>query len=185
MVERITREPLAAYAKRTLFDPLGFRSTSYVWSAELDPRIATGHDAAGRRLERSRYAHANAAYTLYTTAGEYAKFMALIMEPGRQDGFSLSAKMTDEMLARSVRMDSRDVIDRPGRSLGVSAYRGLGWVVDETISGDIAYHSGSNQTGFTCYSQFDRRRGSGIVIMTNGKGGSELWTRLISAVGDL
>lgn len=182
VVEHITQEPLATYAKRNLFDPLGLESTSYVWSEAFDPRIAGGHDSAGKALKRSRYAHANAAYTLYTTPDEYAKLLVRIM---KADGFPLSAKMTDEMLARHVRMDTREVIDRPGRSLGLSPHRGLGWVIDATITGDIVYHSGSNQTGFTCYAQFNRREGSGIVIMTNGRNGSELWTRLISAVGDL
>ncbi len=184
VVERITREPLAAYAKRNLFDPLGLASTSFVWSENLNPQIACGHDPSGNRLKRGRYTHANAAYTLYTTPDEYAKFLIKIINPAPADGFSLSGKMTDEMLTRHVRMDAREVIDRPGRSLGLSAYRGLGWVIDSTITGDIVYHSGSNQTGFTCYCQFNRREGSGIVIMTNGKNGSDLWSKLISAVGD-
>lgn len=185
VVEHITQEPLQAYAKRNLFDPLGLESTSYIWTEDLGPRIATGHDTSGACLKRSRYAHADAAYTLYTTADDYAKFIAKIMKPSQSDGFSLSDQMTNEMLTRQVRMDAREVIDRPGRSLGLSAYRGLGWVIDATITGDIVYHSGSNQTGFTCYSQFNRREGSGIVIMTNGKNGSDLWSRLISAIGDL
>lgn len=185
VVEKITHEPLAAYAKRNLFDRLGMASSSFVWNAGLAPRIATGHDAAGACLARSRYTHADAAYTLYTTAGDYARFIAGIMDPGPAGGFPLSAAMTDEMLKRQVRMDTREAIDRPGRRLGLLAYRGLGWAIDATITGDIAYHSGSNQTGFTCYAQFSRKQGSGIVIMTNGKGGSELWTRLIAAVGDL
>ena len=185
VVEHITREPLATYAKRNLFDPLGLESTSYIWTEELGPRIATGHDTSGACLTRSRYAHADAAYTLYTTADDYAKFIAKIMGPDQVDGFSLSDEMTNEMFRQQVRMDAREVIDRPGRSLGLSAYRGLGWVIDATITGDIVYHSGSNQTGFTCYSQFNRREGSGIVIMTNGKNGTDLWSRLISAIGDL
>jgi CubicO group peptidase (beta-lactamase class C family) len=185
VVEHITGEPLAAYAKRNLFDKLGLRSTSFVWTEDLAPRIATGHDAAGACLRRSKYAHANAAYTLYTTPDEYAKFIIHIMKANKADEFSLSAEMTGDMLAHQVRMDTREVIDRPGRCLGLCAYRGLGWAIDATIEGDIVYHSGSNQTGFTCYSQFNMREGSGIVIMTNGKNGSDLWSRLISAVGDL
>lgn len=185
VVERITGEALAAYAKRDLFDKLGLASTSFIWTEELAPRIATGHDAAGAGLTRSRYTHANAAYTLYTTPGDYAKFIVRILKPGRADRYSLSGEMAREMVTRQVRMDTREVIDRPGRSLGLCAYRGLGWVIDETISGEIVYHSGSNQTGFTCYAQFNGRDGSGIVIMTNGKNGSDLWGRLVSAVGDL
>jgi CubicO group peptidase (beta-lactamase class C family) len=185
VVEHITREPLAALAEHELFDKLGLASTSFVWSERLDPQIATGHDAAGVALPRSRYTHANAAYTLYTTPADYARFIIRIMKANGGGEPSLSAEMTDEMLAHQARMDTREVIDRPGRSLGLCAYRGLGWAIDATTAGDIAYHSGSNQTGFTCYSQFNRREGSGIVIMTNGKNGSELWSRLISAVGDL
>ncbi len=185
VAERITREPLAAYARRNLFDKIGMASSSFIWTEDLGPRIATGHDTSGACLTRSCYAHADAAYTLYTTADDYARFIARLMRPDQVDGFSLSAAMTNEMFRQQVRMDTRDVIDRPGRRLGLSAYRGLGWVIDATITGDIVYHSGSNQTGFTCYSQFNRREGSGIVIMTNGKNGSELWNRLIGAVGDL
>jgi hypothetical protein len=86
---------------------------------------------------------------------------------------------------KAIRVDVRDVIDRPGRALGLFSFRGLGWGIDSTITGDIIYHSGSNQSGFRCYSQFNMRDGSGIVIMTNGDNGSELWTRLISLTGDL
>jgi CubicO group peptidase (beta-lactamase class C family) len=185
VVEHITQEPLATYAKHNLFDPFGLSSTSFVWTENLDARIATGHDLSGTCLKRSKYTHANAAYTLYTTPDEYAKFIVNVMKPNKADEFSLSAKMTNEMVTHQVRMDVRDVIDRPGRSLGLVAYRGLGWVIDSTITGDIVYHGGFNQTGFACYSQFNMREGSGIVIMTNGKNGSDLWTRLISAVGDL
>jgi hypothetical protein len=77
------------------------------------------------------------------------------------------------------------VIDRPGRNLGLQGFRGLGWAIDSTITGDVVYHSGANQTGFRCYSQFSPKDGSGIVIMTNGENGSELWQRLIKVIGDL
>jgi hypothetical protein len=107
------------------------------------------------------------------------------MKHNHSDELSLSEGMKNEMLKHQIRADVRDVIDRPGRSLGLYSFRGLGWGIDSTITGDIVYHSGSNQTGFRCYSQFNIREGSGIVIMTNGQNGGELWSRLISVVGDL
>jgi len=185
VVEHITQEPLETYAKRNLFDKLGFESTSFIWTAKINPQIAVGHDTSGNCNKRSHYKHSNAAYTLYTTPDEYAKFLIEIMRKNNQDEFSLSKKMTNEMLSHQVRVDVREVVDRPGRSLGLFSFRGLGWGIDSTITGDIIYHSGANQTGFRCYSQFNVREGSGIVIMTNGQNGSELWSRLISAVGDL
>jgi len=185
VIEQITHQPLELFAKQNLFDKLGFKSTGFVWTDALDQQIATGHDASGNCKQRSRYKHSDAAYTLLTTSDEYAKFIIEIMKPDNQDKFSLSKTMISEMLKHQIRVDVRDVVDRPGRALGLFSFRGLGWGIDSTITGDIIYHSGSNQSGFRCYSQFNIREGSGIVIMTNGDNGSELWTRLISLTGDL
>jgi len=185
VIEHIILESLESFAKRTLFDKLGFESTSYVWTEHLNPKIATGHDTSGNCKERSKYLHSNAAYTLYTTSDEYAKFIIETMNPDNENDFSLSEEITKEMLIHQVRVDTRDVIDRPGRNLGLQGFRGLGWGIDSTITGDVVYHSGSNQTGFRCYSQFSPKDGSGIVIMTNGENGGELWQRIIKVIGDL
>ncbi|NWF88057.1 MAG: beta-lactamase family protein, partial [Ignavibacteriaceae bacterium] len=177
-------QTLQQLAQSKLFDKLGLESASFVWTENLDQQIAGGHDTSGNLKEKSKYLHANSAYTLYTTSQDYAKFIIEVMNPAGSE-FSLSQQLTSEMLNHQVRMDSRDVIDRPGRNLSLFAYRGLGWVIDSTITGNIVYHSGSNQTGFRCYSQFDPQEGNGIVIMTNGENGSELWRRLIKVLGDL
>jgi CubicO group peptidase (beta-lactamase class C family) len=185
VVEHITQESLESLARRNLFEKLGFESTSFIWTEKLNSQIATGHDALGNCISRGNYKHSNAAYTLYTTPDEYSRFIIEIMNPNNSDDFGLSKKTIHEMLEHQIRADVRDVVDRPGRSLGLFSFRGLGWGIDSTITGDIVYHSGANQTGFRCYSQFNMREGSGIVIMTNGQNGSELWSRLISVVGDL
>ena len=185
VVEHITQEPLEVFAKHELFNKLGFKSTSFVWTKQLDSQIATGHNNLGKCNKRSKYTHADAAYTLYTTPDEYAKFIIEIMKPDSTGKVSLSNDLITEMLSHQIRSDVRDVIDRPGHAIGLFSYRGLGWGIDSTITGNIIYHSGANRTGFRCYSQFDREEGSGIVIMTNSENGSKLWERLISAVGDL
>ncbi|MBP6671608.1 MAG: serine hydrolase [Bacteroidetes bacterium] len=181
VVEHITKEPLASLAQRMLFDKLGLHHTGFVWTGALDPYIAAGHDDSGKRKERNRYLRGNAAYTLYTTPDEYARIIINIMRPGPL----LSSAMRNEMLSHQFRSDVREVTDRPGKALGLFSFRGLGWAIDSTITGNIVYHSGSNQTGFRCYSQFDPQNGTGIVIMTNGDNGSELWQRLVSIIGDL
>lgn len=184
VIEQITGEPLERLARRLLFEPLGLKESSFLWSETLSPLMAAGHDNSGQPLPRSRYLHANGAYTLYTTAEEYARLMTTMLGKESGGGPVLSNKMRQEMVQHQLRMDTREVTDRPGRYLGVSAWRGLGWAIDATITRDILYHSGANQTGFRCYCQYNREEGSGIVIMTNSLNGSELWSRLISAVGD-
>jgi CubicO group peptidase (beta-lactamase class C family) len=184
VLEHITRIPLDVIAKKTLFDPLGLKHTSFVWTPGIDPFISTGHDSAGNALPRTRYAHPNAGYSLYTTGEDYAKFVCRVMSTERSGASALSPVITRQMLTKHVEVQVRAPIPRPGKAFGVAVYWGLGWAIDSTISGNIFYHSGANRSGFRCYSQFDIHEGSGIVIMTNSLNGSELWRRVIRSIGD-
>ncbi len=185
LVERVTGAPIEEYAQRTLFSPLGMARTSYVWTPALDAALATGHAADGTRLERARYRHASAAYSLVTTAKDYGRYLASLLAPEEATPHGLSRSSIAAMLRHEVRAAAREVIERPGRARGREVFWGLGWGLNTTVSGDVVYHSGANRTGFRCYSQLSQGRGTGVVVLTNGLGGGELWTRLISAVGDL
>ncbi len=185
VVESITGEPLEVYARRTLFKPLGLDHMSYVWTEELDPNIASGHKEDGTFLQKTRYTHASAAYSLYTTADDYAKVLIEIMKTDRTAAISLSQKYIDTMLTRQIGLNTREPIERPGRAMGLSVFWGLGWSINSTKAGDIIHHSGANRSGFRCFSQFNPAEGSGIVIMTNSLSGGDLWSRLIREIGDL
>ncbi len=184
-VEKITGEPIAVLAKRTLFDPMGLVRTTYVWTRSADSVLAAGHASDGTFLMKTRYTHANAAYTLYTTAGEYAAFLVEILKTDRSARYSLSRGSIGAMLGHHVAVDARGPIGRPGRARGFEVYWGLGWSINTTSEGDIVHHGGANGSGFRCFSQFSPGRGTGIVIMTNGVRGDDLWARLIASVGDI
>ena len=185
VIEHITGEPLEVYARRTLLDPLGLSHTSFVWTEGLDAHIAAGHNDQGSFLDKTKYVHANAAYSLYTSANDYAKFLTAIMAPDTTAQYSLSQRSLATMLSHQVAVPSREPIERPGKAKASAVFWGLGWGINTTGKGDIIHHSGSNRSGFRCYSQFNPSTGSGIVIMTNGTGGSDLWSRLISRIGNL
>jgi len=185
VVERITGEPIDVHARRMLLEPLALKHTSFVWTEPLDEMIAAGHDAAGIFLQKTRYKHPNAAYSLYTSADDYARFLIAIMGPGRTGERALSQRSVDTMLSRQVPVTSREPIERPGKARGSEVFWGLGWSINASALGDIFHHSGANRSGFRCFSQFNPATGSGIVIMTNGLGGNDLWTRLISRIGNL
>lgn len=55
------------------------------------------------------------------------------------------------------------------------------WALSTRLGDTFAYHSGSNP-GFRCYSRFDRKAGSGVVIMTNAESGAKVWAGLIEAL---
>lgn len=184
VVEKITGEPLDRYARKTFFAPLGMERIDFGWSAEQDTFISAGHDASGNYKLKTRYEHPNAAYSLYTSAEEYASFLCRILRPDDSRPELLSKESVAEMIHRQVTVSVREPMDRPGAATGIAVHWGLGWGINETLTGDIIYHSGANQSGFRCYAQFHRVGGTGIVIMTNGINGSELWQRLIRRIGD-
>jgi CubicO group peptidase (beta-lactamase class C family) len=184
VVEKITGMPLDLFAKKTLFDPLGLKHISYTWTKEHDANIASGHDTSGSFLQKTRYEHPNAAYTLYTSAEDYAAIIGTILNTSLKERSILSAVMRDEMIKHQVEVNVREPIRRPGRALGVSVYWGLGWAIDSTVTGNIIYHSGANRSGFRCYAQYNFTERTAIVILTNGLNGSDFWRRLVTKIGD-
>ena len=182
-VEHLTGTPFEDYVESELFEPLGITLSSYVWQDRYEELAAAGHDPQGQvKPKRPLYRQANAGYSLYCTAYEYAKYLVEILKEDRSAEHSLSARSIDLMLTREVEATGRKPIRRSGEPASDTVHRGLGWAIDKTAAGDRIHHSGSNGTGFRCYCELDRARGTGIVIMTNAIGGRELWEQVIAAV---
>ena len=171
------------YAQRLLFDPAKFSHMRLSWEPRIENDLSAGHDTSGQFKDKTKYLHPNAAYTLYTSAEEYGKWMGLLFG-GKQNVWGLTPESVRLMTTPHSIVDVRDPIDRPGRAYGLSVAWGLGWAIDSTISGPIVYHSGANQSGFRCYAQYRPDDRTGIVIMTNGLNGSDFWRAIISRIGD-
>jgi CubicO group peptidase (beta-lactamase class C family) len=184
-LEWITGLPLDKLAQAGLFAPLGLQHSSFGWTPQIGARQASGHGADGRPRPRSRYLHPNGAYTLYTTVDDYALLLMEMLKAERGASPLLSQAAAREMLKPQVAVGSRDPVERPGQALGRAVFWGLGWSINHTAQGDIAHHSGANSTGFRSFAQFSPSRGSGLVILTNGAQGDEVWARLVAAIGDL
>jgi len=184
-MELISGQPLDRLAHRQLFTPLGLQHSDFGWTTHIGARQATGHADDGTALPRSQYLHPNAAYTLYTTADDYARLLVEVMRAARGTSPLLSRAAARQMLRHQVAVSSREPIERPGAAQGQAVFWGLGWSIISTAQGDIAHHSGANSTGFRSFSQFSLARGSGLVILTNGAQGDALWKRLVAAIGDL
>ena len=184
-IESITGEPLDRLAEERLFAPLGLARTSYVWTEAIEAELASGHREDGSYKERTRYRKPNAAYSLYTTPGEYARLMLTLQHPEMLGSHALTRATIDRMLERQLRVDDEDAVSRPGRARSIATYRAIGWSLEVTTEGDIVEHSGSNSSGFKSFGQFNPAKGSGIVIFTNGDGGYDLRTAIIERIGDL
>lgn len=180
-LEHVCGESLQQLARRQLFEPLGMAGSSFLLDREaLRERRARGHDEHGQPLPWSDYREANAAYTLFTTAADYARFLAELMRQP-QDFQAL-------LLSPQISVSSRPPITRPGlaRSAALGAVSwSLGWGLNRSEAGNIAYHTGTNSSGFRNYGQFSTRSRSGLVFMSNSLAGNRIWERLVAAMGDL
>jgi CubicO group peptidase (beta-lactamase class C family) len=184
-VEAVTGTTLDEFAQRGLFAPLGLTRTSFVWTPALEQDLASGHRDDGRFKDRTRYRKANAAYSLYTTPTEYARLMLTLMRPEILGPRAFTQASVDLMVQRAQRVDDGEAFVRPGRSRSVATYRALGWSLEVTAEGDIVQHSGANSSGFRTFGQFNRDRGSGLVVFTNGDNGSRVRDAILAQLGDL
>jgi CubicO group peptidase (beta-lactamase class C family) len=185
VVEHITDTPIQGYLQKTLLGPLQMTNSSLVWQEGFSGQAAAGHNARGEPLaNRELYHDANVAYSLYCTATDYAKLLLEMLAEDRSARHSLSARSLDAMLTRTTVAEGRKPVARGGPRLSEPMYYGLGWAIDTTATGDRMHHSGSNGTGFRCYCEFDRRRGTGLVIMANAVNGARLWEDILLAVGE-
>ena len=115
--------------------------------------------------------NARAAYSLVTTAGDYAAFLSHVCA---DEG--LSPDLHAEMLRPQspAPMEVLRVGDGP---VPPPASWGLGWMILDLGPVSLAGHGGSNDE-FTAFAGFMPETGDGLVILTNGRNGE----RMINAI---
>lgn len=114
VVEHLTGSPLEHVAEAEVFGPLGMQSTGYLWQREDDIRARTG--ARTCSFEGREFSRAVAAFSLHTTASDYARFVVDTLE----------SAVGRVLLTPQVKIDD---------SLGW----GLGW----GLAGDVFWHFGA------------------------------------------
>jgi hypothetical protein len=91
---------------------------------------------------------------MHTTATEYARFLAEVIDPKPPDTYRLSREMRDEMIRPQVMVDA-------------SSSWALGWQIFHGESGDVISHGGDNP-GFKAFVVASVPRRAGWVILMNG-----------------
>jgi uncharacterized protein YbbC (DUF1343 family)/CubicO group peptidase (beta-lactamase class C family) len=178
IVSRITGEPLDAYTKRVVFDPLGMKETGFNPPQSLLPRIAPTercagpdpgtpckrpdapplrgvvHDPTARRMGGVA-GHAG----LFSTARDLQRFARMLVNGGQLDGVRV-------LSAASVR-----AMTSPQTPPGMRAVRGFGWDIDTQFSsnrGDLFPIGSFGHTGFTGTSIWvDPASGGWVIFLSN------------------
>jgi CubicO group peptidase (beta-lactamase class C family) len=103
VMEQLKGEPLEIFAERELFQPLSMERSSLVWLDRLGTDVADGHDRRSRPQAIRKYQRAHAAASMYTTAGDYARFIIAILTV---NGLTDSSRR--EMLTPQVAIEDND-----------------------------------------------------------------------------
>lgn len=109
----------------------------------------------------------NSAGGLLMTASDYAKFMALMMERPEPAAWEISDAARQAMLIPRLEVRGRDIS------------RGLGWELEQSPTGPLFQHSGSNYGIFKTLGVGDARHGRAIVVFTNAANGNALAARIV------
>jgi len=83
VVEVISGKPVDSVMQRLIFDPLEMRDSGYVWRPQFDANHADPHDGALVPGTKAKPMAANTAYSLQTTASDYARFVQSVLSGAR------------------------------------------------------------------------------------------------------
>jgi CubicO group peptidase (beta-lactamase class C family) len=110
----------------------------------------------------------NAAASLLTTVGDYAKFLSRVVARPPASGLDLTEPTRRAMVTPQVRLNS-------------ALHWGLGWGIQRDEHGEVLWHWGANNS-FRNFVIADPANGRAIVVFTNSENGPRIYERVIVAV---
>ncbi|NTV80818.1 MAG: serine hydrolase [Candidatus Aminicenantes bacterium] len=152
--EKLLGRKLDAIMQRYVLGPLGMKRSGMVWRPEFEAVMANGHSAVSTPLAFRKRAEAHAAASLYTTAGEYARFVCAVL-----NGEGLKRATAKEMLSSFVDM---------------TADKSLGWSLGFGLQSDpngAAFWQWGDYGIFRNYVIAYPGRRTGVVYLTNSFNG--------------
>jgi CubicO group peptidase (beta-lactamase class C family) len=176
VVERILGEPLDAIMRRLVFIPLGMESSSYIWQERFERDFAEPHHNALTPGTKHKPRDANAAYSLHTTATDYASFLRAVLAGTRLDPSTVRLWLEPVVSVPRGRHDWLDTQDAPKVDTRVAW--GLGWGLEPEAG--TFFHWGSNE-GFSAFAIGSVRDGKALVLFANGDNGLALAPGIVGA----
>jgi len=181
-IEKLTDASLTDLSRTHVLLPARMAMSSYLWRPEYASLAAEGHSADGA-VVRTRlwgfdpagpsamklppgvetppmFAVPNAAASLYTSAPEYARFLAMILSPPPADAVHLGPQSLDAMFTGLSRVN--DEISW-----------GLGWGLARVEGDDTFWHWGNNGV-YQSFVLGSRKRRWAAVVFTNSANGLKL-----------
>lgn len=152
-VEAVTGQPLDQFMTSQVFKPLAMNHSDYVWNERIAQNLLPGTKANGTPRATMDLKNPIAAFSLYSTAADYGKFLVKVLNDD---------DVIKQLTASPVTVDP---------SLGLSW--GLGWGIERDQDDAYIWQWGNN-TGYRAFVIASVRTGDGFVMLTNSENGLEL-----------
>jgi CubicO group peptidase (beta-lactamase class C family) len=138
--------------------------STYVWDDTLIGRIADGEQSDGTPVPITHFDSAYSAFSLYTTAPDFARFMLAMLNP--------DDPIVRQMIEPQVKV---------GHQVGL--WWGLGWGIQQPEDDILScWHWGANR-GYRNFALFYPDSKCGAVILTNSARGTALARDVLALIG--
>lgn len=154
-VEKITGLALEDFMQKNVLQPLKMTNSSFMWQDKFKDNAAFRHDLIGTKLFRNQGKDAYAAASLRTTADDYARLIAAIL-----NGTGLKKKTIQQMLMPQIKVEAKSE----------QLSWGLGVGLEMTADGKYFWHWG-DQGDTKAYFAADSKGKNAIVYFANGTNG--------------
>ena len=165
LLEKRTGRDLATLARERVFAPLGMARSSFLWEPRFDGELAANLDTGLTPFLRATRTAGNAAYSLLTNAGDYARFVLAVLR-----GEGLRPATAAAYRAPRLRVTGRLLHSREGPAdsrvdgMRLSWTPGWGWF--QSPYGPALFHVGLEEGCDNFVVVFLARR-TGIVLQSN------------------
>ncbi|NIM90723.1 MAG: alpha/beta fold hydrolase [Candidatus Aminicenantes bacterium] len=160
VVEHLKGKKLKELMKDYVLDPLEMKDSCMVWRDEYETQSASGHGMLSESREFRKRTRSHAAASLYTTAGDYARFVIAVM-----NGTGLKKETAKMMLVPQVEVD-KDI------------YWSLGFGVQRFPEGDAFWQWGDYGI-FRNYIIAFKKHKLGVVYFTNSFNGLSIGNEIV------
>ncbi len=179
VVEHLSGQPLDVWMRARLLEPLGLHHSSYVWIDAYETQAAVGHDGEGKSKEPGKMVEPNAAYSLYTTPTEFARFVIALLQPPDDPACLTAAQVAQMLTVHIAANDAGFDAERPVAEVRVDEqiFWGLGWGLQHVPGSEAFWHWGDNGD-FQAFVMGFLEQKAGMVCMANSRNGRALWADL-------
>ena len=172
VVEKLTGQPINELMNNRVLKPLGMTNSRFIWQPDFATHVALPHDESGQIGEKYRPEQANMAYSLHTTAEDYARFIQAILTPT-----GLKPATIRQMLSPQSRLPTRF----SGDTLSANLYWGLGFGLEQGADDNWFWHWGDNGS-FKCFVMANPVRQDAVIYFTNSANGLDITDRILAKV---